>query len=416
MLKRIPKSDISIRPFKAYKEWSFDDSSAEISLLEAQEGNYTSTISNIIITGSLSGSSYNKHSVFGQLRAQFYNDSVDNPFTRTGHKSPTYTSARLSKERFLSGSAKVISIPNVYVGEGIKKGSVVLTDNIDELVEILYFDDSFGNLQDDRDQINISRIDMGETRNIPFPQEQLINFTDLSEYVYSASFEEFPDVSIDIQNGTLNIVYNGVLQPTIQLISLDIESGVAIAEEISFLPEESQGIKIGNVFYNQGLIVLTRDSATRLQNQWKLDYKSTQTIYEHEYLLIANEDEFNVSQNPTAVVEVGRVDEYIRGTDGKIYKTTTVPGTKYIKKKSILEDGTILDYRIPSSVKANVSGGFEHYELSSSVDSTGSFLTPFITTIGLYDDNCDLVAVAKLPQPIKSEPDIPVNFIIRFDT
>jgi hypothetical protein len=45
-----------------------------------------------------------------------------------------------------------------------------------------------------------------------------------------------------------------------------------------------------------------------------------------------------------------------------------------------------------------------------------AFLTPFITTIGLYDDNCDLVAVAKLPQPIKSEPDIPVNFIIRFDT
>jgi hypothetical protein len=28
----------------------------------------------------------------------------------------------------------------------------------------------------------------------------------------------------------------------------------------------------------------------------------------------------------------------------------------------------------------------------------------------------DLVAVAKLPQPIKSEPDMPVNFIIRFDT
>jgi hypothetical protein len=147
-----------------------------------------------------------------------------------------------------------------------------------------------------------------------------------------------------------------------------------------------------------------------------LDYKSTQTIYEHEYLLVVNEDEFNVSQNPSAVVEIGRVDEYIRGTDGKIYKTTTAPGTKYIKKKSILEDGSILDYRIPSSFKANVSGGFEHYELSGSVDSTGSFLAPFITTVGLYDDNCDLVAVAKLPQPIKSEPDITVNFIIRFDT
>jgi hypothetical protein len=27
-----------------------------------------------------------------------------------------------------------------------------------------------------------------------------------------------------------------------------------------------------------------------------------------------------------------------------------------------------------------------------------------------------LIAVAKLPQPIKSEPNYPINFIIRFDT
>ena len=111
------------------------------------------------------------------------------------------------------------------------------------------------------------------------------------------------------QNGTLDIIYNGRPQPTIQLISLDIESGIAIAENISFLPQESQGIKIGNVFYNQGLIVITRDVAEKLQNQWQLDYKSTKTIYENEYLLIVNEDEFNVSQNPTAVVEVGKKTE-----------------------------------------------------------------------------------------------------------
>jgi hypothetical protein len=43
-------------------------------------------------------------------------------------------------------------------------------------------------------------------------------------------------------------------------------------------------------------------------------------------------------------------------------------------------------------------------------------LTPFITTIGLYDDECNLLAVAKLPNPLKSLPDIPINFIVRFDT
>jgi hypothetical protein len=197
---------------------------------------------------------------------------------------------------------------------------------------------------------------------------------------------------------------------------MDIETSVVIVEDIPFLPQESQGIKIGNVFYNQGLIVLTRNSADLLKNDWKLDYKSTQTIYENEYLLIVNEDEFNVSQNPSAVVEVGKMTEFITGSDNKIYKVTTNPGVKYIKKKSILETGEILDYRFGSSVSMSISGGFEHYDLSGSVDSTGSFLTPFITTIGLYDDNCDLVAVAKLPQPIKSEPDIPVNFIVRFDT
>lgn len=52
----------------------------------------------------------------------------------------------------------------------------------------------------------------------------------------------------------------------------------------------------------------------------------------------------------------------------------------------------------------------------ASNDPTGSFLTPMITTIGLYDDDLNLVAVAKLPQPIKSEHDMPVNFIVRFDT
>jgi hypothetical protein len=210
------------------------------------------------------------------------------------------------------------------------------------------------------------------------------------------------------------MTFDGELYEMI-IVSMDIESGLVIVEHIPFLPEEAQGIKIGNVFYNQGLIVLTRDSALRLQNQWKLDYKSTQTIYEHEYLLIANEDEFNVSQNPSAIVEVGRETLSVPTSDGKIVKTTTNPGVKYIKKKSILENGDTLDYRFSGSV-GNIKAGFEHYDLSSSVDSTGSFLAPFITTIGLYDDNCDLVAVAKLPQPIKSEPDIPVNFIVRFDT
>ena len=394
MLKRIPKSDISIRPFKAYKEWSFNESSTgSISLLEAD------------ISSTDLSNGFPKNSIYGQLRAQFYNGYEDNPFLRSGNKTKSYTNAILSKERFLNDNAKVISIPNVYVGEGIKKGSVILKDNLNALNEISYIDDSFGNIQDIRDSIVISKIDI---------ESRILNFVDLSEYVYSGSLLDNDPETFDIQNNILSMSYNGNGYE-LNIISMDIETGIVIVENIPFLPEESQGIKIGNVFYNQGLIVLTRNSIGRLNNDWQLDYKSTQTIYEHEYLLIANEDEFNVSQNPSAIVEIGRVTEFITGSDNKIYKTTINPGVKYIRKKTELPTGEIIDYRYSGSV-GNQKAGFEHWDLSGSVDTTGSFLAPFITTIGLYDDNCDLVAVAKLPQPIKSEPDLPVNFIVRFDT
>ena len=402
MLKRIPKSDISIRPFKAYKEWSFSSGSTQINFLEANE---TSTDLNLTPTGSLSGSIYPKNSIYGQLKAQFYNGNEDNPINRTGLKTNVYNNAPLSKERYLNGTAKVISIPQIYIGEGMKKGSVILLDNKDLTSEIQYTDDSFGNLQDYRDGIYISKIDV---------ENKIFNFIDFSENVYSASLDTYVG-AFDIQSGTLDLIYNGVSQSTIQLISLDINTGIAIAEDIPFLPQESQGIKIGNIFYNQGLIVLTRDSAVKLQNDWDLSFKSTKTIYENEYLLIVNQDEFNVSTNPSAVVNVGKETEFVTGSDGKIKQVVTNPGVSYIRKYTELSNGTPLDYRYVGSI-GNSKGGFEQAYVSSSIDTTGSFLTPMITTIGLYDDDLNLVAVAKLPQPIKSEHDIPVNFIVRFDT
>jgi hypothetical protein len=326
MLKRIPKSDISIRPFKAYKEW--DKASAGVTLLEALNGNYTSNDANTITTGLLSGSVYNKYSVFGQLSAQFYNGKENDPINRLGSKTNVYNET--NPERFLSGSAKVISIPQNCIGEGIKKGSVLLIDG-----NIEYVDDKYSNL---------------------------------------------------------------------------ILSG-------------STSTRIGNVFYNQGLVVITSGSNSKLTGSWDISFKSTQTIYENEFLLIVNPDEFNFSTNPTSVETIGMVvtssielyDKSNPNSKKYIKKIITNTGTQYVKKKSITSTGTIVDYRFSGSV-GNIRAGFEHYELSSSVDTTGSFLTPMITTIGLYNDACELLAVAKLPQPIKSEPDIPVNFIVRFDT
>ena len=391
MLKRIPKSDISIRPFKAYKEW--DELSADVSVLVAEEGNYSNTQLININAGHLSGSTYNKHSLFGQIKSTFYNGKEDNPIQRYGIKTNGFTIFTKIKERYLSGSAVVISIPEKCVGEGIKRGSVRLVDNTN-----IYLDDGFGNLSGNNIAVELDIVN--------FDNEQ-ITLQDLTNVLIS-----FEIVQLNLETNILEVVYN-TIPYTLQLIKIDFENDILEVDEIPFLDNLLN--QLGNIFYAQGLIVLTEVQNFNTSS-FNLYYKSTETIYEHEYLLIVNEDEFNVSQNPTSVVEVGRETEFITGSDNKIYKVTTNPGVKYIKKKSILENGNILDYRITSQYTSSISGGFEHYDLSGSVDSTGSFLAPFITTIGLYDDNCDLVAVAKLPQPIKSEPDIPVNFIIRFDT
>jgi len=402
MLKRIPKSDISIRPFKAYKEWSFDETtaaSASVYIYSASVGNVVNDFPTASIYDPTNDKwiTYYPASIYGNIKSTFYNGQEDNPITRIGFKTSTFTIFTNAKERNLENFAKVISIPNIYVGEGIKKKSVIIDDG-----GSFYVDDGFGNLRGDDIELQL----------------EIVNFND--DFIEYLNLE---DSILTLELTYLNLETNEVIfnynsrEYTQTIIQLDLERSILEVDELPFL-DNVIGTQ-GNVFYNQGIIVLTKNSATKLLNNWELSYKSTQTIYEHEYLLISNEDEFNVSTNPTAVIEVGRETMHITGSDNKIYKTTTNPGVKYIRKKSTLENGNILDYRFTGSYSGSNSasyGGFEHYDLSSSVDTTGSFLLPFITTIGLYDDDCQLVAVAKLPQPIKSESDMPVNFIVRFDT
>lgn len=63
-----------------------------------------------------------------------------------------------------------------------------------------------------------------------------------------------------------------------------------------------------------------------------------------------------------------------------------------------------------------VNPEFLSYQYSSSFDPTGSYLAPFITTVGLYDTNNQLVAVGKMGRPLKNMVDWPVNIVVRFDT
>jgi hypothetical protein len=153
----------------------------------------------------------------------------------------------------------------------------------------------------------------------------------------------------------------------------------------------------GNIMYDRGFVILTKDTPSGSLTDFRIEYNSTQTIYENEIFISILENEFNFSQNPTSLVNL----DYESGsliTHGQ-YSYSPHYSQSYTNLRS-----------------AKVNPLFSHYDVSSSLDPTGSYLAPFITTIGLYDNELNMVAVAKLARPMKSYPDYPLNFIIRFDT
>jgi hypothetical protein len=153
----------------------------------------------------------------------------------------------------------------------------------------------------------------------------------------------------------------------------------------------------GNIMYDRGFVILTKDTPSGSLTNFRIEYNSTQTIYENEIFISVLENEFNFSQNRTALIDA----DYETGsliTHGQ-YSYSPHYSQSYTNLRS-----------------AKVNPLFNHYDVSSSLDPTGSYLAPFITTIGLYDNELNMVAVAKLARPMKSYPDYPLNFIIRFDT
>ena len=125
---------------------------------------------------------------------------------------------------------------------------------------------------------------------------------------------------------------------------------------------------VGNTFYKLGQSIISSpmpkyqkalgSGGNDASGVWRIDYKGTHTIYENEVLVEVPAGNFNVTMNPSALQRAN---------------------TDRLKK-----------------------------------DFTGS-LSPYITTIGLYNQDAQLLAIGKLAQPISKRSDVDMNFIVRWD-
>ena len=62
------------------------------------------------------------------------------------------------------------------------------------------------------------------------------------------------------------------------------------------------------------------------------------------------------------------------------------------------------------------SAGLSNLNETYSNFATGSYFSPYVTTIGLYNEAFQLVAVGKLAQPIPISLYVDTTFVINFDT
>ena len=377
MLKIIPKSNVSQRAFQVFKEWNITDSNYQV-------------ISSSLETGLFDTGSSDKqqniytHPLYKSLQAKYYNQDA-NPFTLFGDVEDI---SELASHRNIGDTIYVISIPQVKYGERIKKGSVTFTD-LDN--EITYSDNNRGSFGAETPLYNLVSIDL-DTGAIVIKDNDNETFTGTL-------------TSMDLETG-VSIMTFGTDTDTVEVVIIDLDSGtLRVSEKLDFDGLNIDQIIYGNIFYEDGLFVFT---ATPAFSNYSCTYKSTKTIYETEVFLNIKSGEFNFSQNPSAV-EVTLSGSYDFETTAV---TNSLPaGTVKIKE--------VQDISLKNEYYGSIgtsTGSWDDYHNSSSIDPTGSYLAPFISTIGLYDKDGDMVAVAKLPQPIKNLPDYDMNFIVRLDT
>ena len=129
---------------------------------------------------------------------------------------------------------------------------------------------------------------------------------------------------------------------------------------------------VGQIFYPHGIVVLTTQSVTNIAadigilssfNSQTFNFSSSYTIYENQFKCTILENEFGYSLNPTLLT---------------------------------------------SSVEGALNTSYYPY-------TTGSFFTPYVTQVGLYNEANQLVAVGKLSFPVPISQYTDTTILVNFD-
>ena len=190
--------------------------------------------------------------------------------------------------------------------------------------------------------------------------------TNSINYTSNYGFERYFPTESNSQIGVISIsknIFGDYINPNTFIYKYNIGSDITLYDNGEGLVYKSGSTDYcGIINYAHGLIILTSGSLTTnftASNNITCSFQSSRTIYETQYKCTIKPDEFNFSLNPSLISG---------STNGTVYNFVT-----------------------------------------------GSYFSPYVTTIGLYNEAQELLMVAKLGQPLPTSDTTDTTILINID-
>jgi len=372
MYKDIASDDKSIQKFKTYKQFTFtnSDTGSGVFGLEGISGSFHN-----FLTGSAASQSFG---TFNEA-SQSFGHPWDTWYSHgTFFKLPLYYQIRNCYYQYdtIPNPKSITTRYPLYAGGNWSR-------------KYPYNRDDWGSIvpRELHDTVNV----------ITIPQEYF------GEEVkpYSVKIlDDSSDVTIDLRDDGYGQLYDYVY-------SSSFATGILTAE--------GSGSCIGNVFYEHGIVAITNTGSSYTNiglgtggDGWSVRFQATKTSYEYSYLCHINEYQFNGTTNPSVAI----------GRSGSV----SIPaGAKYIYDGEINPSNGVVNYEsafdlvLPPSSQSYLSS-YSGEGGNLQAFTTHSDFGTYVTNIGLYNSTNELMAIAKLSNPIKNDKDLPISFLIRFDS
>jgi hypothetical protein len=310
-------------------------------------------------------------------------------------KGNELTGSNVSIDRFLGLNTSSLFNPNTDPTTGFISTQYqrLIYDSIKELYYSNYLSSSYGS-----PAVTQSLVPGNDAEGNVF-----VGATDSSGRYFNynqttLTFEKYFPTGSETTIGVLSIpssLYGNYIQPG-SFIWSGI-SGSIYDDTQGNLILSSSGEICGQIFYPHGLAVITSDSnpgadgydvglygsliygvgdATIINgfitsSNVTCSFSSSLTIYETQYQCTIRDNEYNFTLNPSS-------------TSGSTFITSSI-GTFYTP-------GQFLNNNV-----------------------TGSYFSPYVTTIGLYDEYQNLLAIGKLSQPLPISPTTDTTILINID-